>query len=200
MTRLLLTILTRLLICLIRFLLLYFTKTKHTQQTKPQSRTDENCLTDIELTVDYILPLLHSLNEHKATGPDGISNKILKETAEQVAPSLCLLFNLSLRSGSLPDDWKISNIVPVFKKGKRDHVSNYRQISLLSNISKVLERRVLVKTRDHLLQYVSDNQHGFIPAWSIMHNAVSTGLGVHWPTTRQRKTDRHNLLGHEQSI
>ena len=36
--------------------------------------------------------------------------------------------------------------------------------------------------------------------WSIMHNAVSTGLGVHWPTTRQRKTDRHNLLGHEQSI
>ncbi len=86
--------------------------------------------------------------------------------------SLCLLFNLSLRSGSLPDDWKISNIVPVFKKGKRDHVSNYRPISLLSNISKVLERCVLVKTRDHLLQYVSDNQHGFIPGRSCATQLV----------------------------
>ena len=103
----------------------FFASVFHQDQTHPANETtitDENCLTDIELTVDDILPLLHYLNEHKATGPDGISNKILKETAEQVAPSLCLLFNLSLRSGSLPDDWKISNIVPVFKKGKRDHV------------------------------------------------------------------------------
>ena len=153
----------------------FFASVFHQDQTHPANETtitDENCLTDIELTVDDILPLLHSLNEHKATGPDGISNKILKETAEQVAPSLCLLFNLSLRSGSLPDDWKISNIVPVFKKGKRDHVSNYRPISLLSNISKVLERCVLVKTRDHLLQYVSDNQHGFIPGRSCTTQLV----------------------------
>ena len=99
----------------------FFASVFHQDQTHSANEntiTDENCLTDIELTVDDILPLLHSLNEHKATGPDGISNKILKETAEQVAPSLCLLFNLSLRSGSLPDDWKISNIVQVFKKGE----------------------------------------------------------------------------------
>ena len=94
----------------------FFASVFHQDQTHPANETtitDEICLTDIELIVDYILPLLHSLNEHKATGSDGISNKILKETAEQVAPSLCLLFNLSLRPGSLPDDWKISNIVPV---------------------------------------------------------------------------------------
>ena len=65
--------------------------------------TDDNCVSDIDLTVDDIYPLLHLLNEHKATGPDGIPNKILKETAQQIAPSLCLLFNLSLRRGSLPD-------------------------------------------------------------------------------------------------
>ncbi len=80
---------------------------------------DENCLSDIDLTVNDIYPLLHSLNEHKATGPDGIPNKILKETAQQTAPSLCLLFNLSLRCDSLPEEWKTSNIVPVFKKGKQ---------------------------------------------------------------------------------
>ncbi|CAB4006013.1 Hypothetical predicted protein, partial [Paramuricea clavata] len=98
----------------------FFASVFHQDQTHPANETtitDENCLTDIELTVDDILPLLHSLNEHKATGPDGISNKILKETAEQIAPSLCLLFNLSLRSGSLPDDWKISNIYQCSKRG-----------------------------------------------------------------------------------
>ena len=119
-------------------------------------------------------------NEHKATGPDGIPNKILIETAQQIAPSLCLLFNLSLRRGSLPDEWKTSNIVPVFKKGKPSHVENYRPISLLSNISKVHERCILVKMRNHLLQYISENQHGFVPgrsctvlfkSWSVLVNS-----------------------------
>ncbi len=134
--------------------------------------TDDNCLSDIDLTVDDIYPLLHSLNEHKATGPDGIPNKILIETAQQIAPSLCLLFNLSLRRGSLPDEWKTSNIVPVFKKGKPSHVENYRPISLLSNISKVLERCTLVKMRNHLLQYISENQHGFVPGRSCTTQLV----------------------------
>ncbi len=83
-----------------------------------------------------------------------------KKTAYQIAPSLCLLFNLSLRCCSVPEDWKTSNILPALKKGKPSHVENYRPIFLLSNISKVLERCILVKTRNHLLQYISENQHG----------------------------------------
>ena len=116
--------------------------------------------------------MLQSLNEHKATGPDGITNKILKETAQQTAPSSCLLFNLSLRCDSLLEEWKTSNIVPVFKKGKPSHVENYRPISLLSNIFKVLERCILDKIRKHLLQYMSENQHGFVPGRSCTTQLV----------------------------
>ena len=56
--------------------------------------------------------------------------RLLKETADQISPSLTMLFNKSLRLGIFPGDWKLANIVPIFKKGKRDFVENYRPISI----------------------------------------------------------------------
>ena len=70
-------------------------------------------------------------NPDKALGPDGIPGRILKETAQQIAPSLTLLFNKSLHSVVVPDEWKLANVVPVFKRGIKEHVQNYRPISLL---------------------------------------------------------------------
>ena len=84
--------------------------------------------------------------------PDEISARLLKETAEQIAPSLTLLYNKSLETGVFPDEWKLANIVPIHKKDNKDHVDNYRPISLLSIISKVLERCFLIRLRDHLLR------------------------------------------------
>ena len=86
---------------------------------------------------------------------------LLKETARQIAPSLTQLFNLSLCCGTFPDDWKLANIIPVYKKGKKQYVDNYRPISLLSIVSKVLERCVLGKIRDHIFCLISCIQHGF---------------------------------------
>ena len=77
---------------------------------------------------------------HKALGPDGIPGRILKETAQQIAPSLTLLFDKSLRSAVVPDEWKLANVVPVFKRGIKEPIQNYRPISLLCIVSKVLER------------------------------------------------------------
>jgi hypothetical protein len=96
----------------------------------------------------------------------------LKETAEQIAPSLTLLYNQSLNAGVFPDEWKLANIVPVFKKEIKEYVENYRPISLLSIISKVLERCVLVRLRDHLLQMLHRAQHGFIPGRSCVTQLV----------------------------
>ena len=67
----------------------------------------------------------------------------MKETADQISPSLTRSFNKSLRLGIFPGDWKLANIVSIFKKGKRDLVENFCPISLLPVISKVLERCVL---------------------------------------------------------
>ena len=67
----------------------------------------------------------------KALGPDGIPGRILKETAQQIVPSLTLLFNKSLHSAVVPDEWKLANVVPVFKRGIKEHVQNYRPIFLI---------------------------------------------------------------------
>ena len=67
-----------------------------------------------------------------------------------IAPSLCMIFNKSLQLGSLPSDWKLANVVPVHKKDAKDHVENYRPISLLPILSKVFERFVLNSIKDHL--------------------------------------------------
>lgn len=118
-------------------------------------------LSDLEIPVDIVLNSLKQLDVNKASGPDGIPARLLKETANEIAPSLTQLFNKSLKHGVLPDDWKLANIVPVFKKGKKEFVENYRPISLLPLISKVLERCVLMGVRDHLYRFVNAAQHGF---------------------------------------
>ena len=84
--------------------------------------------------------LLAGLDPSKAPGPDSIPTLVLKECARELAPSVCRLFNLSLVSGKVPTEWKYALVVPVHKKGKKEEVTNYRPISLLCVISKVLER------------------------------------------------------------
>ena len=110
--------------------------------------------------------MLQHLDVNKATGPDGIAPRLLKETAQQIAPSLSQLFNKSLACGVVPDDWKLANIVPVFKRGKKGHVENYHPISLLSLVSKAMEQCVLNKIREHLLVLINAVQHGFLPGKS----------------------------------
>jgi hypothetical protein len=83
---------------------------------------------------------LYHLDPSKAAGPDGIPGRILKECSAIITPSLCSLFNHSLGSGTVPSEWKSANVTPVHKKEKKEPATNYRPISLLSIINKVLER------------------------------------------------------------
>lgn len=73
----------------------------------------------------------------KANDPDDIANLFNRYFClyPLFASSLCALFNRSLSLGIVPDDWKLANVVPVFKKGEKDHMENYRPISLLSKVS-----------------------------------------------------------------
>ena len=68
---------------------------------------------------------------NKASGPDNISGRILKECSREISPSLTVLFNLSLTLGKMPENWKLANVSPIFKKGERENCCNYRPISLL---------------------------------------------------------------------
>ncbi|CAB4012394.1 Hypothetical predicted protein, partial [Paramuricea clavata] len=144
---------------------------KTTQTDNPSSPTDSN-LSELILSPDDVLAALLSLDTNKATGPDEIPSRILKECAHQIAPSLCLLFNQSLRHGSLPEEWKLANIIPIHKKGDISNAENYRPISLLCVTSKVLERCVLRNLRDYLMSLINSAQHGFIPGRSCTTQLV----------------------------
>ena len=70
------------------------------------------------------------INPNKSPGPYGLHGKILKNCAISLAYPLSQLFNTSFRTGIIPDQWKLANIVPVFKKDDKSNVENYRPISL----------------------------------------------------------------------
>jgi hypothetical protein len=77
-------------------------------------------LEDVVLTPDDVANVLRTLDNDKAHSPDGIPARLLTETASQIAPSLCQLFNKSLRIVVVPFDWKLANVVPALKKETRN--------------------------------------------------------------------------------
>ena len=95
--------------------------------------------TDLELSSDQVCDALLGLDVLKAVGPDGIHPIFLKIRAPIISPSLTLIFNKSLKTGIFTDAWKLAFVTPVYKKGNKEDPSNYRPISLLSCISKILE-------------------------------------------------------------
>ena len=130
-------------------------------------------LSDIQLIVPEVLQNLLSLDVSKSAGPDGIPACLLRECAVQIAPSLTDLYNLSLSSGKIPTEWKTANVTPVFKKDSKNSVSNYRPISLLPIVSKVLEKCILKKVFNHFEKYLSDFQFGFIKGRSCVSQLLS---------------------------
>jgi hypothetical protein len=104
---------------------------------------EHQSLGNIQIYEADVLDILENLDVSKAIGPDGISPKVLKECASEIVSPLCFIFNLSISTGKLPNDWLTANVVPVFKKSDKQQVENYRPISLLCVCNKVMERAVL---------------------------------------------------------
>ena len=107
----------------------------------------------------------------KASGPGGLSNRVLRELSKELSPSYCSLFNQSLRTGNVPTVYKEAYVTPVYKKCDPFFVSNYRPISLLNSEAKVFERLVLKYLFNHLRDndLLSSFQSGFIPGNSTVN-------------------------------
>jgi hypothetical protein len=118
-------------------------------------------LCDIELTELDVFNVLKNLNCFKATGPDNIAPKVLKECRSVLSRPLCRLFNISLNTGTLPTAWRSANVVPIYKSGDKQLIKNYRPVSLLSVISKVFERCIFNKIYPFICNQINNVQHGF---------------------------------------
>ena len=164
------------------------------QLPQPQST-----LSDITITESDVYEGLISLNPVKAMGIDGIGPKILKHCALAPFKPIHHLFVLSITKHCLPTEWHFHLIAPVYKSGDKSSVKNYRPISLLCIISKVLEKNNIQQNHSSCLQL-----NLFITIWfqeeSFNNAAVTCLFGKYIQVFWLKCTNRCHIFGLQESI
>ena len=120
-------------------------------------------------TLTFVRNFLSNLNINKSTGLDNIGPRILKLSANVLAPSLLVIVNKSLITGKFPCSLKEAKVKPLFKTGAKDDKNNYRPISILPTVSKLIEKWVESQFSKYLNEYnlLHQSQSGFRSKHSI---------------------------------
>lgn len=119
----------------------------------------------LDTDYDEVEAIISNLKSGASTGWDNISSEFLKKIKMHIVPPLTKIFNSCLALGVFPDAFKRSILIPIYKNGKRDCVNNYRPISILPSLSKVLEKIINKRLTNYLEKnkLISDAQYGFRP-------------------------------------
>eukprot|EP00061_Rhincodon_typus_P001447 g14812.t1 len=96
----------------------------------------------VAVTKEKVLKKLIGMKVDKSPGPDGLHLRVLKEIAEEIVEVLVGIFQESLESGRVTEDWKIANVTPLFKKGARQKTGSYSLISLTSVVGEVVKDEI----------------------------------------------------------
>lgn len=133
---------------------------------KPQSIehvNQENSLNIVKITGDEIRNIIASLNVNNSSGNELISSKSIKYLQNELIHPLTFLINLSISKGIFPACLKIATIIPIYKNGPKNDISNYRPISLLTTLSKILEKVIKKQVLTFLdsNKILSSTQYGF---------------------------------------
>lgn len=172
---------------------------------RPQSTTNVNTsflniheqlfawplLSELTISVNEVSKCLMELDITKACGPDGIPARL--------APSLCMMFNTSLKTACLPKEWKEANVTPVHKRDSKELASNYRPISLLWLVNKTLERCIGSSLHCHMKNVINPLQHGFMQNRSCISQLLSVLHSIR-KKTRQQHSNGHPVFGLCQSV
>ena len=94
------------------------------------------------LTPKQTIDIMDKISSNKASGYDGLSILVLKKIIPVFANPLCKLLNLSISTNSFPNHWKMAKVTPLYKGGARNDINNYRPISVLPVLLKILEKHV----------------------------------------------------------
>lgn len=124
------------------------------------------------ITEEMLIKAARKLKPSYAPGPDGIPPAILKSCISTVITPMLQIFNLSMQQMKFPSEWKKSVMIPVFKKGQKQSVENYRGITSLCSGSKLLELIVGEVMMFNCRGYISPQQHGFMPGRSVNTNLM----------------------------
>ena len=131
-------------------------------------------LEDVHISVAAVRKKIRGLRRESAAGPDGLGPVILKELEDGLAPVLTHVFRRSLAEGTCPEDWKLANVTPIFKKGAKSDPGNYRPVSLTSVACKMMESvlRDAITTHLERNKLIRSSQHGFMKGRSCVTNLL----------------------------
>ena len=130
-------------------------------------------LSHINISINNVWTSITSSDSSKASGIDNLNPKVLKYCAASLSKPIYHLFCESISHGQLPTEWKIHHIIPIFKSGNRSQVNNYRPVSLLCIISKVLQQIVCNHVIEFLFNSISIYQFGFVPGVPVYSSCLS---------------------------
>ena len=158
-----------------------------------------------------LLSLLRKIKPDSSMGPDGLHPMLLKRCSKAISIPLYLLFNMSLNLQEVPESWKASNVIPLYKKGVHSDPLNYRPISLTSVCCKTIERLIVKSMNEYLEEnhILSDHQFGFRSGRSVLEQILITYnfityeydwgkivLGQLWILSRPRQWSCHLIRLH----
>ncbi|KFO62867.1 hypothetical protein N302_10922, partial [Corvus brachyrhynchos] len=99
---------------------------------------------------EAVRELLSRLDVHKSMGPNGIHPRVMRELADELVKPLSIVYQQSWLTSEVLDDWKLANVMPIHKKGRKEDPGNYRPVSLTSVPGKVMEPFILSAITQHL--------------------------------------------------
>src|SRR2546425_5338436 len=154
-----------------------FTKEMNVENFEIRETTlegDSIKLTDVDITEEKILKALNSVKRNKTEGIDGLNSTLFIECKTGIVLPLKKIFQHSIENSEIPLQWKMANVVPIFKKGSKKDVGNYRPVSLTCHGSKILEKII----KEEIVKFLEDNkkitrsQHGFRSKKSCLTNLL----------------------------
>lgn len=141
---------------------------------------------------DEVKQIILELKDNKSPGLDGISNEILKYSVSALTEPISFIINKCIEQGKVPSHFKNAKIIPIYKKGEKTDMSNYRPISLISSVSKIFEKIVKHRVMKYLNKYkiISKFQYGFQEKLSTQDAVAELTSNIY-----QALDDRKSCLG-----
>ena len=150
-----------------------FTKSSYILPHVDMLPSPQSTLSDISISEDDTYSALVSLDSTKSMGIDGFSPKLLKHCALALYQPLRHLFLLTLSQSYIPEEWRTHLITPILKSGDKSKVNNYRPISLLCSVLKVLEKIIYDKIISFVVEHINPAQFGFLQYRSTLHQLLT---------------------------